>query len=60
MQTVASLRSRRTESRNIADDVVSTIRTLSSLSTCVVAFKPIPEVLVGGDGIALVAFLKRP
>jgi hypothetical protein len=60
MQTVASLRSRRTESRKIADDVVSTTRTLSGLSTCVVAFKPIRQLLVGGDGIALEAFLQAP
>ncbi len=59
-QTVASLRSRRTESRNIADDVVSTTRTLSGLPTCVVAFKPICQLLVSGDAIALEAFLQAP
>src|ERR1700730_5464516 len=60
MQTVASLRSRRTESRTIADDVVSTTRTVSGLSTRVVAFKPIRQLLVGGDGIAWEALLQAP
>jgi hypothetical protein len=33
---------------------------LSGLSTCVVTFKPIRKLLVGGDGIALEAFLQAP
>jgi hypothetical protein len=59
MQTVASLRSSRTESRKIADDVVSTTRTLSGLSTCVERSSQ-RQLLVGGDVIASEAFVQAP